>query len=273
MKKITIILLFLTSSIFAQEVKIMTYNIKYHGVRETKNRWVDRKQNVIQLLNHYEASFIGLQESLLGQVQYVDRYLKDYEYIGVGRDDGRTRGEYSPLFYDTKKYALLDSKTIWLSETPGKPSKGWDAALNRVCTYGLFRNLKTNKKIWVFNTHFDHIGRNAKKNSVNLLLNVIKGVNSENYPVVLMGDFNLTPDEEPIQLLSESLNDGKAISLKPFYGPAGTFNSFRNEEIKTRIDYIFTKNIQVLNYEHVDDRLPNNKHVSDHLPVLARLKF
>ena len=76
----------------------MTYNIKYHGVRETDNRWVDRKQNVVQLLNHYEASFIGLQESLLGQVQYVDRYLKDYEYIGVGRDDGRTRGEYSPIF-------------------------------------------------------------------------------------------------------------------------------------------------------------------------------
>jgi endonuclease/exonuclease/phosphatase family metal-dependent hydrolase len=273
MKKITFILLLLTSTIFSQEVKVMTYNIKYHGVRETENRWVDRKEHLIKLLSHYDASFIGLQESLLDQVQYIERYLKGYNYIGVGRDDGRTRGEYSPIFYNPKKYTLLDSKTIWLSETPDKPSKGWDAALNRVCTYGLFKNIETDKKIWVFNTHFDHIGRNAKKNSVDLLLNVINGVNSENYPVVLMGDLNLTPDEEPIQLLSRKLNDGKTVSLKPFYGPVGTFNSFRNEEIKTRIDYIFTKNIQVLNYEHIDDRLPNNKHISDHLPVLTTLKF
>ncbi len=258
---------------FAQEVKIMTYNIKYHGVRETKNRWVDRRENLVQLLNHYEASFIGLQESLLGQVQYVDRYLKGYAYIGVGRKDGRTKGEYNPIFYNSKKYALLSSKTIWLSETPDKPSKGWDAALNRVCTYGLFKNLETNKKIWVFNTQFDHIGRFSKKNSVDLLLNVIKGVNSENYPVVLMGDFNFTPDEEPFELLSKNLMDGKTNSLKPFYGPKGTFNSFRKEQIKTRIDYIFVKNIQVLNYEHVDDRLPNNNHISDHLPVLTILKF
>jgi len=273
MKKITLILLLITSSIFAQEVKIMTYNIKYHGVHEIENRWVDRKQDLIQLLNHYQASFIGLQESLQDQVKYVERYLKDYEYIGVGRDDGRTKGEYSPIFYNTKKYALLKEKTIWLSETPDKPSKGWDAAIKRVCTYGLFKNIETNKKVWIFNTHFDHIGKIARKNSVSLLLTVIKGINFENHPVVLMGDFNLTPNEEPIQLLSKSLNDGQLVSLKPFYGPVGTYNGFKNEEIKTRIDYIFSKNMEVLHYEHIDDRLPNNNHVSDHLPVLSTLKF
>ena len=214
-----------------------------------------------------------MQEALHRQVAYIDSSLTDFSYIGVGREDGKQKGEYSEIHYDSTQYKVLEHHTFWLSDTPDKPSVGWDAALERICTYGLFENRDTGDKLWVFNTHFDHKGDTAREKSAELIVKKIKEINTDNLPVVLTGDFNLTPDEKPIHLIKNYMQDGQEITSTPFYGTSGTFNGFEPDRILDhRIDYIFVKNLKVENYMHIDDRMENLKYISDHFPVLATLK-
>lgn len=255
-----------------QNLKVMSYNIKYDNVNDTVNNWNDRKVAMTKLLKKYHPEFIGMQEVLYRQLNYLNESLKDYNYIGVGRDDGKQKGEFSPILYNTKNVALLKSNTFWLSKTPDKISIGWDAALERVCTYGLFEDKTSKKKIWVFNTHFDHIGTKARKKSAKLILKKIKQLNVEKFPVILMGDFNLKPEEKPIHLIQHKMDDGQHISKTPIEGPKGTFNGFdSNDPMERRIDYIFTTMLEVESYRHIDERLKTGRHISDHLPVLASL--
>jgi len=259
-------------SVQGQETKVMSYNIKYDNVDDTVNNWNERKEKLTGQIKHYGPSFVGTQEVLHRQLTYIDSSLTEFSYIGVGRDDGKQKGEYSPIHYDSIKYKVLEHDTFWLSKTPEKPSVGWDAALERICTYGLFENRETGDKLWVFNTHFDHRGETAREKSAELLVTKIKAINSENLPVVLTGDFNLTPDEKPIHHIKEYMKDGQDITENPFYGPSGTSNGFDAERmLDRRIDYIFTKNLAVKNYVHIDDRMENLKYISDHFPVLATI--
>tara|TARA_R110002051_G_scaffold91370_1_gene160669 strand:- start:10690 stop:11526 length:837 start_codon:yes stop_codon:yes gene_type:complete len=255
-----------------QEINVLTYNIKYDNVNDTVNNWNDRKAPMVALLQHYNPGIIGMQEVLHHQLTYLDEQLTDYTYIGVGRDDGKEKGEYSPILYSTNKYKLLRSETFWLSDTPNEISVGWDASMERICTYGLFEDIATKKQFLVFNTHFDHIGTVAREKSAELIVSKIKEINTDKLPVVLMGDLNLNPTEKPIQFLQKALSDGQAITQKAFYGPTGTFSGFDHSRIlSNRIDYIFIENFKVLEYIHIDDRMENNKHISDHLPVFASL--
>ncbi|HET8737791.1 MAG TPA: endonuclease/exonuclease/phosphatase family protein [Pricia sp.] len=256
-----------------QETKVMTFNIKYDNVNDTVNNWNDRREKLVELIEHYGPSFIGTQEGLHHQVAYIDSSLTGFSYIGVGRDDGQEKGEFSPIHYDSTQYKVLKKGTFWLSKTPDIPSVGWDAALERICTYGLFENRDSGDKLWIFNTHFDHKGDIAREKSAQLIVHTIQELNTENQPVVLMGDFNLTPDTKGIQNIKKYMKDGLEISKAPFYGPTGTFNGFDpNRKLDRRIDYIFVKGLEVKNYLHIDDRMENNKHISDHLPVLATIK-
>ena len=255
-----------------QNLKVMSYNIKYDNENDTVNNWNDRKVAMANLLKKYHPEFIGMQEVLYRQLNYLNESLKDYGYIGVGRDDGKLKGEFSPILYDTENITLLKSNTFWLSKTPDKISVGWDAAMERVCTYGLFEDKSSKKKIWVFNTHFDHIGTKARKKSAKLILKKIKQLNVEKLPVILMGDFNLRPEEKPIHSIQNKMDDGQHISKTRIKGPKGTFNGFdSNDPMEKRIDYIFTARLEVESYRHIDERLKTGKHISDHLPVLASL--
>jgi endonuclease/exonuclease/phosphatase family metal-dependent hydrolase len=257
----------------AQTTSVMTYNIKYDNVNDTVNNWNDRRDALVGLLQKYHPSFLGLQEALFNQLSYLVEALPDYHYIGVGREDGKQKGEFSPILYDSKRYDLVQGNTFWLSKTPEKISVGWDAALERICTYGLFEDKQTKKKLWVFNTHFDHIGVKARKESAQLILKKIKEINVGEYPVILMGDLNLTPEKEPIRLIKRVLQDGMDISKTPFQGPKGSFNDFNSTApIERRIDYIFVNRLAVDRYVHIDERVANGKHISDHLPVFAILK-
>lgn len=251
----------------------MTYNIKYDNKNDTVNNWNHRKTDMVKLIEHYNAGFIGMQEVLINQLNYLNDALDSFEYIGVGRDDGKQKGEFSPIFYDTEKYQVLESNTFWLSETPETISVGWDAAMERICTYGLFENKKTKSRFWVFNTHFDHKGNLAREKSAQLIVEKIKEANTDNLPIILMGDFNLTPDEKPIRYIKNHMKDGQEFSIVPFYGPTGTFNGFDSQMVlDRRIDYIFMKGFEVKSYLHIDDRMENNKHISDHLPVLITVQ-
>lgn len=256
----------------AQTRKVMTYNIKYDNTNDTINNWNDRKTNMVKLIKYYKPEFIGMQEVLVNQLNYLDGALSDYGYIGVGRDDGKEKGEFSPILYDKNKYKVLENKTFWLSDTPDKISVGWDASMERICTYGLFEDKKTKSEFLIFNTHFDHIGELARENSAKLIVKKINEINTKNIPVLLMGDLNLPPESTPIKFLQSQLSDGQANSNNPFYGPTGTFNGFdQNRVLDRRIDYIFVKGFEVENYVHIDDRMENNKHISDHLPVLISI--
>lgn len=256
----------------AQEFKVMSYNIKYDNVNDTVNNWNFRKEAMVRLVQHYGPQFVGMQEVLLNQLEYLDEHLPDYGYIGVGRDDGKQKGEYSPILYNSQHFELKSANTFWLSPTPEKVSKGWDAALERICTYGRFKDKSTGKELYVFNTHFDHVGTEARKQSVNLILQKIKAINTQNLPVVVTGDFNLEPDSEPIQLMQAGMTDAQQATQQPFYGPTGTFNGFDPDMVlDRRIDYIFVDDLKVQSYLHIDDRMENNMHISDHLPVLAEL--
>jgi endonuclease/exonuclease/phosphatase family metal-dependent hydrolase len=267
------ILLTITSSIYSQQHTIISYNIRYDNNWDIENSWEIRRSNIIQILIKYSPSIIGIQEGLLNQVQYINNSLINYDYVGVGRDDGKEKGEFCAIYFDTTRYVLLKNSTFWLSETPDTISVGWDAALERICTYGLFKDRITKKEFWVFNTHFDHMGIIAREKSSGLILKRIKKINRQSLPVILMGDFNSIPNSPPLKEIVTELSDALQISLQKLHGPGGTFNGFNEDlPIEKRIDYIFTKNLKVLSYTHVNDRLENNRHISDHLPVMIKIK-
>ena len=261
-------------NINAQSLKVMTFNIRLSLDSDRENSWVNRKDDALKLINYYHPDVMGVQEAVPQQMTDIKTGLKNYDFVGVGRDDGANKGEYSAIFYDTEKLQVLQSGTFWLSETPEKPSKGWDAAYNRVCTYALFKTKKGGKKFWAFNVHFDHVGNVAREKSAQLILDKIKNLNTKNLPVVLTGDFNLTDDTKPIKLLSENLSDSFYHSKKAHYGPTGTFTAFDVNTIpKDRIDYIFTKRFECTSIRTINDRRENLLYPSDHFPVLAELQF
>jgi endonuclease/exonuclease/phosphatase family metal-dependent hydrolase len=266
-------LVVISGPLTGQSSVFLTFNIRFDNPGDGENNWHHRKQNVVELISHYDASIVGTQEGLNHQVEYIDSCLSDFTYIGVGRDDGISKGEYCAIFFDSTILKVINEGTFWLSETPGVVSVGWDASMERICTYGLFEHHCSGQKLWVFNTHFDHIGPEARANSARLILEKIEETNTNNLPVVLMGDFNATPDDKPIKILVKGITDALTISEKPFYGPIGTFNGFTDDIMTRRIDYIFVNNLDVLSYTHIDDRRKNNLHVSDHLAVMIIARF
>ena len=267
------ILFTISSNIYSQPHSIISYNIRYDNNWDIENSWKIRRNKISQILVQYSPSIIGIQEGLLNQVQYIDSSLIDYDYVGVGRDDGKKKGEFCAIYFDTTRYVLLKNSTFWLSETPDTISVGWDAALERICTYGLFKDRITKEEFLVFNTHFDHIGVVAREKSSELILKRINKINHQSLPVILMGDFNSIPNSLPVKEIKTELSDALQISLEKLQGPRGTFNGFNEDlPIEKRIDYIFTNDLKVLSYTHINDRLNNNRHISDHLPVMIKIQ-
>ncbi len=256
---------------YGQEIRLMTYNIRYDNPNDGENAWSNRKEVLVNQIRFYGPDVLGTQEGLEHQDNYLDANLKQYEYVGVGRADVKEKGagEFSALFYNAGKFDKLDGGTFWLSETPDKPSRGWDASLNRICTYVLLESKSTGKKFWVFNTHFDHRGKEAREKSAELIIRKIEEINTGGFPVALMGDFNLVPEAPPIQYMSSKLNDAYKYSIQPPFGPEGTFNGFdvcKNPD--RRIDYIFVSKgkIIVKKYAVLAD-VADLKFPSDHFPV------
>ena len=274
MKKLFFGLLFASSLVFSQDLKVMTYNIRLSVDSDKENSWNNRKQETMALMSYYHPDYFGVQEAIPQQMIDIKTNLKDYDFVGVGRDDGKNQGEYSAIFYDKNKLEVTKSGTFWLSETPEKPSKGWDAAYNRVCTYAFFKIKKTGKQFLAMNLHFDHVGDVARVNSAKLILEKIKKLNPKNVPLTLTGDFNLTDDSEPIKIISKSLDNVFYHSKKTHYGPKGTFTGFDINTIpQDRIDYIFVKGFDVLSNRTINDRRENLLYPSDHFPVLAEISF
>ena len=188
---------------FSQTTKIMSYNIRYDNANDGINKWDNRKAEVYNLIERYKPAIIGIQEGLHHQITYLNSSLTHYKFIGVGRADGKLKGEFNPIFYNTSIFSVIKTKTFWLSKHSDTISVGWDAALKRICTYALFENNITRERFWVFNTHFDHIGVKARELSAKLILNKIESLNKDGLPVIFMGDLNSEPTSKPIKILND----------------------------------------------------------------------
>ncbi len=276
MKNFFFIFSFLFSCLIvsSQTIDVISYNIRYDNPDDAPNNWDNRKEFLIAQLNFYRPDVFGIQEGLIHQVKEIDSGLEDYAYFGVGRDFGDERGEHTAIFYNTKTVALIDESTFWLSTSPQTPSKGWDAALPRTCTYGVFKIKNSGARFMVFNTHFDHKGDQAREKSSKLILKKIKELNPENYPVVVTGDFNLESNSKGVQIILSEMKDSFEEAGKNAFGPKGTFNGFRiDKAVERRIDYIFVSDeFKIIKSAILSDS-DDARYPSDHLPVFTRLKL
>ncbi|WP_346237027.1 endonuclease/exonuclease/phosphatase family protein [Niabella insulamsoli] len=262
----------------AQPLHVMSFNIRYDNPADSMNAWPHRKDKVVSQIRYHQVHILGVQEALHHQMKDLQNGLKNFKSIGVGRDGG-SQAEYAAIFYDTTRVALLKSNTFWLSETPDiVASKGWDAALTRTASWGQFRDRLTGSVFFVFNTHLDHVGTTARRESARLLLQKAAAIAGD-CPVMLTGDFNAHPQDEPIRLLLAKNNpyhflDSRLVSLTPHYGPEGTFNGFKKQETAdTPIDYIFVRGpIEVRDHATLSPTW-KGRFASDHFAVLARINL
>ena len=252
---------------------MISYNVRYNNPNDGKDIWENRRSTIVNFIKSENPDFLGLQEVNHAQLLFLNSNLSNYSFVGVGRDDGKTKGEYSPIFYNNNLFDLIKSNTFWLSSTPDRISVGWDASMERICTYAVFKTKKNKKNIWVFNTHFDHIGIEAREKSADLIISVINKLTEPEDYVVLTGDFNLLDDSKPIMNLQSNFNDTNK-NLEKTDKSYGTFNNFKlNFVSKSRIDYVFEKNFKLINSRHIIVKTPEGRWASDHHPILAKLKF
>lgn len=286
-KKLFFFLLFilpLLSTAQSSDFNVMTFNIRYPNPNDGFNYWPNRKDLVASMIRYHDASIIGVQEAFRSQLDELTKMLPAYKWVGVCRTDGSTEpdpdNEFSAILYKEDMLELLEHNTFWLSPTPDQVgSQGWDAALPRIVTWAKFNLKNTDQVFYHFNTHFDHRGQEARVKSAELILNKIKEI-AINAPVILTGDLNCIPTDTPYRTLTapdneDALMDALSVSITPHHGPLGTWtNSFQFPGTPgRRIDYVLVNNkVKVLKHAILSDswsgRLP-----SDHLPVIARIRF
>lgn len=278
MKKLIVVflLLLLCSTIFAQSenIKVMTYNIRCGYCEDSSdvNHWSKRKFLVAYMIKSHNPDLIGLQEAEQFQIKDLVKMLDDYDFYGVGRDDGKDKGESAAILYKKNRFVPEEQKTLWLSETPGLVSKGWDAALNRTVTILKLKDLKSSEEFYFLNTHFDHIGEKARTESSRLIVNEINKF-SNNLPVILSGDFNCTSKSDGYKIITRTLSDANFISQKSIGGNI-SFNGFGKEiQPDNKIDFIFVNDkVEVLNHI-IDTTTYNGLYPSDHYPVISEVKL
>jgi endonuclease/exonuclease/phosphatase family metal-dependent hydrolase len=267
------------TDITRKTVNVMSFNIRYDNPGDKENAWPNRKEMVAATIRFHKIDIAGLQEALSHQVKDLEKLLPEYGWFGVGRDDGRQAGEFAPVFYRKDRFKILHRSTFWLSETPEKPGKAWDAALPRIATWGKIEDTSTGNIFFFFNTHFDHVGEEARIKSAELLLRKIDETIGEN-PVILTGDFNCTPEDPPYKILTSDIDQNPRLfdvytltKSKP-YGSNQTFNGFESTILLDhRIDFIFVApSVHVLRCGTIAERW-DGRFVSDHNAVLAEIEI
>lgn len=261
-------------SINAQSIVIATFNIRYDNPRDSGNLWADRKAYVASLIRFHDFDVFGTQEGLKHQLDDIQQQLPQYERYGIGRDDGQTKGEHSAIFYKKEKFTLLKSGDFWLSETPDKPGFGWDARINRICSWVQLKDKVTGKTFYCFNVHYDHQGMVARRESSKLLLSKIRSISGKD-PVILTGDFNGDHRSEWYESIAHSgvLKDSFREVKHPYVNN-GTFQNFgRNFNTADIIDHVFiSTHFTVKRWGVLTDSY-SGKFPSDHFPVLTEIHW
>lgn len=275
---LSLLLFFIATPAFSQNdstLNVMSFNIRYNNPADGEHAWPNRKDRVASMIRFHQADLVGLQEVLRGQIDDLEELLPQYNWIGVGRDDGEDGGEFSPIFYKQDRFNVLDAGTFWLSETPEViGSKSWDAAITRIANWALMQDLDSNQEFLFLNTHFDHRGEEARTNSATLIINRIETL-AQGRPIIVSGDFNVPPSTAAYDTMTSALHDSYLKSSITPHGPEGTFGGFEvgSTANDRRIDYIFVdSSINVWRYAALSDQW-NGSYPSDHLPVLIELSF
>lgn len=256
----------------ADTLKVMSYNIRYDNPGDGENIWDIRKPATKAMIYDLRPDVFGVQEAQVHQIRYIEENCPHYASVGVGRDDGKEAGEFMSIFYDKEKIKLLEWGTFWLSRTPEKPSRGWDAACFRTATWAKMEILASGRQFFFYNTHLDHIGRNARKNGLELIVRTMKEKNTEGLPTVLTGDFNVTPDNIfALDSVYAYLNNAAVTAAEA--DSLATNNAFGKRDGKV-IDYIWWKDFSgCTEYRVSRKEYDGIKYVSDHWPITAVLKF
>ena len=258
-------------------MNVMSYNIRYDNPDDGANQWSNRKDYAASLVKFHEVDIFGAQEVLNNQLNDLLERLPDYAYVGVGREDGKTKGEYSPIFYRKDRFSVEKSGNFWLAEDINAVGqKGWDAACERVATWAILKDKQTGKRFFFLNTHLDHMGKTARHEGASLVLEQSKNL-SENLPIIVTGDFNAIPSDDPIQVLTDESDSRHLTHTRSLatltYGPEWTFHDFGEIPYAERdwIDYIFVKgDFKVLRHGSLAESM-GTLYPSDHCPVLTTL--
>jgi endonuclease/exonuclease/phosphatase family metal-dependent hydrolase len=256
----------------SQELKVMSYNIRMGSANDGTNSWQFRFPATLEMIKDQKPDVFGVQEALENQLITITENIKEYKQVGVGRDNGKKKGEFMSIFWNTKTVSLVKWGTFWLSETPDKPSKGWDAACFRTATWALMKDKKTGRKFYFVNTHLDHKGKEAQKNGLMLIIDRIASINPDGYPMVLTGDFNIKPNDPAIAELDKKMSSARKIAEKTDNNR--TFNSWGKAADDMIIDYIYVSGFSSCpEYQTVTRSYFKKKYISDHYPIFARLIF
>ena len=257
---------------FGQEVKVMSYNIRLGSGEDGTNSWMYRCPATLEMLKDQTPDVFGVQEALGYQVNFLDEFADGYDYVGVGREDGKKEGEHMAIFWNKKTMKLLKWGTFWLSETPEKPSMGWDAACYRTATWALMKDKRTGKKFYFVNTHLDHVGKEARANGLALIVDRIADINPDGLPMVLVGDFNVKPDDPCLAGLDALMKSVRKIAAKT--DSRHTYNGWGKATKDSVIDYIYISGFSACpEYQTVTKKYSNRTFISDHYPITARLIF
>ncbi|MCJ8209139.1 endonuclease/exonuclease/phosphatase family protein [Mucilaginibacter sp. RS28] len=272
---LAILLVWSAISVKAQSLVVGTFNLRFDNPADSGNLWVNRAPVVASLIKFHDFDILGTQEGLKNQLDDISKALPEYNRYGVGRNDGIDGGEHSAIFYKKDKFKLLAKGDFWLSQTPDKPSLGWDATCcNRICSWVYLQDVKSSKKFYVFNAHFDHQGKVAREESSKLILAKIKTIAGDN-PVILTGDFNGDHSSVPYQLIANSQVLKDTYNVSGFrYENNPSFNSFGRSLKETGIiDHIFISSQFTAEKWGVLSDSYHGKYPSDHFPVLSLVKF
>lgn len=261
----------------ADSVRVMSFNIRYNNAADGENAWPKRRDWVAEIIREQKVDILGVQESQHGQVDDLEERLPEYAWYGAGRDDGKQAGEYVPLFWKKDRFEAVAKGLFWLSTTPDKPgSKSWDTAITRMVTWAKLKDKVSGKTLFVANTHFDHRGVEARKESAKLLLEQLPKLAGD-LPVILTGDFNCLPTSDPYAVLigkqgqpAWRLEDTRVASKNKPEGPNSTWNGFKRIVPDQQIDFIFTRGLDTESHA-ILETVKDGKFASDHLPVLAEV--
>lgn len=252
------------------EVKVISYNIRVINSKDGENEWKYRAAASDAMIKDYAPDIFGLQEAMPGHLEYLNKALPKYASIGVGREDGVSKGEHMSIYYNTKTIRLEKWGTYWLSETPDVPSKGWDAACKRTATWALLTVKSTGKQFYYVNTHLDHRGAVAQQKGLDLIVSRIAEMNPEGLPMILTGDFNVETDSPVLAELNTRMLDARKTAEKT--DSRATFNGWGSRAIV--IDFIYYSGFSSCpEYETIVRQYEGVPYISDHYPIMARLKF
>lgn len=263
----------------SQPLKVMSFNVRYDNPGDSLDNWQYRRDRVADAISFYDADIVGTQEVLQNQLDDLKSRLKGYDMVGVGREDGATQGEYAALWYKPERFELVESGNFWLSETPEVAgSMGWDGACVRIATWAKLRDKDSGRELLALNTHLDHVGVEARREGITLILDRVSQMRGE-LPVVVTGDFNSTPDSDVVAHITGDSVPGHLTNTRDVsplvYGPKWSYHEFGRLPLDERslIDYVFVGGpLEVKSYGVLSETL-DGRWLSDHCPVLANLEW